>query len=120
MHRKMGSFADVDAVENLLNTHLTREFRVTEDRVVHMAEKMEQKPSSLEKQSVSQRQESLTRPGGCHSAAASLALRKSNLLPIQNTKTQSMENLALEQARPPREEAPERQVGQLDAARRTG
>jgi chromosome segregation ATPase len=102
MHRQMGGFVDMKAVENLLNIRLTREFRVMEDRlaqnVVRMAEKMEQKVQSMEKQSSSQRQESLAALKNDLSddiqRLQSSALRKSDLLPIQNAQTQSKEDLA--------------------------
>ncbi|KAG7392974.1 hypothetical protein PHYPSEUDO_013462 [Phytophthora pseudosyringae] len=102
MHRQMGSLVDMKAVENLLSIRLTREFREMEDRlsqnVIRMAEKMEQKVQSMEKQSFSQRQESLAALKSDLSddiqRLQSSALRKSDLLPIQNAQTQSKEDLA--------------------------
>ncbi|KAG1699206.1 hypothetical protein DVH05_014122 [Phytophthora capsici] len=102
MHRQMGNFVDMKAVENLLSIRLTREFREMEDRlsqnVLRMAEKMEQKVQNMEKQSFSQRQESLTALKNDLSddiqRLQSSALRKSDLLPIQNAQTQSKEDLA--------------------------
>ncbi|KAL4136865.1 hypothetical protein PRIC2_000393 [Phytophthora ramorum] len=102
MHRQMGSLVDMKAVENLLSIRLTREFREMEDRlsqnVIRMAEKMEQKVQSLEKQSFSQRQESLAALKNDLTddiqRLQSSALRKSDLLPLQNAQTQSKEDLA--------------------------
>ncbi|GMF23173.1 unnamed protein product [Phytophthora lilii] len=102
MHRQMGSLVDMKAVENLLSIRLTREFREMEDRlsqnVVRMAEKMEQKVQSLEKQAFSQRQESLAALKSDLTddiqRLQSSALRKSDLLPLQNAQTQSKEDLA--------------------------
>ncbi|KAK1931617.1 hypothetical protein P3T76_012946 [Phytophthora citrophthora] len=102
MHRQMGNFVDMKAVENLLSIRLTREFREMEDRlsqnVLRMAEKMEQKVHNMEKQSYSQRQESLTALKNDLSddiqRLQSSALRKSDLLSIQNAQTQSKEDLA--------------------------
>ncbi|KAL3660992.1 hypothetical protein V7S43_014009 [Phytophthora oleae] len=102
MHRQMGNFVDMKAVENLLSIRLTREFREMEDRlsqnVLRMAEKMEQKVQNMEKQSFSQRQESLSALKNDLSddiqRLQSSALRKSDLLPIQNAQTQSKEDLA--------------------------
>ncbi|GMF39540.1 unnamed protein product [Phytophthora fragariaefolia] len=102
MHRQMGSYVDMKAVENLLSIRLTREFREMEDRlaqnVMRMAEKMEQKVQSLEKQSFSQRQESLAALKSDLTddiqRLQGSALRKSDLLPLQNAQTQSKEDLA--------------------------
>ncbi|KAE9116082.1 hypothetical protein PF010_g9090 [Phytophthora fragariae] len=102
MHRQMGSYVDMKAVENLLSIRLTREFREMEDRlaqnVLRMAEKMEQKVQSIEKQSSSQRQESLAALKSDLTddiqRLQSSALRKSDLLPLQNAQTQSKEDLA--------------------------
>ncbi|KAG6976933.1 hypothetical protein JG688_00000872 [Phytophthora aleatoria] len=102
MHRQMGSLVDMKAVENLLSIRLTREFREMEDRlaqnVIRMAEKMEQKVQSMEKQSSSQRQESLAALKNDLTddiqRLQSSALRKSDLLPLQNAQTQSKEDLA--------------------------
>ncbi|KAE9146095.1 hypothetical protein PF006_g9109 [Phytophthora fragariae] len=82
MHRQMGSYVDMKAVENLLSIRLTREFREMEDRlaqnVLRMAEKMEQKSDLTD--DIQRLQSS--------------ALRKSDLLPLQNAQTQSKEDLA--------------------------
>ncbi|EEY64633.1 uncharacterized protein PITG_16058 [Phytophthora infestans T30-4] len=102
MHRQMGSLVDMKAVENLLSIRLTREFREMEDRlaqnVVRMAEKMELKVQSMEKQSFSQRQESLAALKSDLTddiqRLQSSALRKSDLLPLQNAQTQSKEDVA--------------------------
>ncbi|ETM50776.1 hypothetical protein L914_05275, partial [Phytophthora nicotianae] len=102
MHRQMGSLVDMKAVENLLSIRLTREFREMEDRlaqnVMRMAEKMEQKVQSMEKQSFSQRQESLAALKNDLTddiqRLQSSALRKSDLVPLQNAQTQSKEDLA--------------------------
>ncbi|KAG6576282.1 uncharacterized protein IUM83_17734 [Phytophthora cinnamomi] len=102
MHRQMGSLVDMKAVENLVSIRLTREFREMEDRlaqnIMRMAEKMEQKVQSLEKQSFSQRQESLAALKSDLTddiqRLQSSALRKSDLLPLQNAQTQSKEDLA--------------------------
>lgn len=102
MHRQMGSMVDMKAVENLLSIRLTREFREMEDRmaqnVTRMAEKMEQKVQQLEKQALSQRQDSLAALKSDLTddiqRLQSSALRKSDLLPLQNAQTQSKEDLA--------------------------
>ncbi|KAF4321936.1 hypothetical protein BBO99_00000449 [Phytophthora kernoviae] len=102
MHRQMGSLVDMKAVENLVSIRLTREFREMEDRlaqnVLRMAEKMEQKVQNLEKQAFSQRQDGLTALKNDLTddiqRLQSSAVRKSDLMPLQNAQTQSKEDLA--------------------------
>ncbi|CAI5711335.1 unnamed protein product [Hyaloperonospora brassicae] len=102
MHRQMGSLVDMKAVENLLSIRLTREFREMEDRlsqrVIRMAEKMEQKVQSLEEQSFLQRQESLAALKSDLSddiqSLHSSVLRRSELLPLQDAQLQNKEEVA--------------------------
>uniref|UniRef100_A0AAV1V3R5 Uncharacterized protein n=1 Tax=Peronospora matthiolae TaxID=2874970 RepID=A0AAV1V3R5_9STRA len=102
MHRQMGSLVDMKAVENLLSIRLTREFREMEDRlsqkVIRMAEKMEQKVQSLEEHSFLQRQEGLAALKNDLSdniqSLHSSVLRRSELLPLQDAHMQDREEVA--------------------------
>ncbi|TDH67663.1 hypothetical protein CCR75_009184 [Bremia lactucae] len=102
MHRQMENLIDIKTVEDLVSIRLTRGFREMEDRlaqnVMLMADKLEQKVQISEKQSTLQRQESLAALKSDLTdemqRLQGLAVRKSDLLPLQNAQVQSKEEVA--------------------------
>ncbi|CEG48944.1 uncharacterized protein PHALS_06734 [Plasmopara halstedii] len=102
MHRQMGGFVDIKAVENIVSIQLTRELREVEDRIsqnmTRAVEKMEQKLQNLEKQSNSQRQEGLAALKSDLTddlqRLQTSSIRKSDLISLQNAQIQNKEEIA--------------------------